>query len=41
LGNLTCLDLDPLHMQFHLALGRLRQRPALLQSFFEADGLSL
>src|SRR5271165_556491 len=32
--NLVCLDLEDLHQQFHLALGRLRQKPHLVQSFF-------
>jgi transposase len=39
LGNLTCLDLEQLHMELHLALGRVRQRPALIQSFFDHAGL--
>ncbi len=29
LRNLTCLDLDQLYLEFHLALGRLRQKPRL------------
>jgi len=41
LRNLTCLDLEQLHMELHLALGRMRQRPEILQSFFEAAGLYL
>ena len=39
--NLVCLDLEELHQQFHLALGRLRQKPHLLQSFFAQAGLKL
>jgi transposase len=39
LRNLTCLDLDQLHMELHLALDRVRQRPTLVESFFEAAGL--
>jgi transposase len=41
LHNLTCLDLEQLHMELHLALGRTRQRTELVQSFFEAAGLKL
>jgi transposase len=40
LRNLTCLDLDQLHLEFHLALGRLRQKPRLAPSFFQGAGLS-
>ena len=36
LGNVTCLDLEQLHMELHLALGRVRQSPGLVHSFFEA-----
>lgn len=39
--NLACLDLEQLHMEFHLALGRTRQRPRLIQSFFAGAGLAL
>jgi transposase len=39
--NLVCLDLEELHQQFHLALGRLRQKPHLIQSFFAQAGLKL
>jgi len=39
--NLVCLDLEQLHEQFHLALGRLRQKPYLIQSFFAQAGLAL
>src|SRR5882724_1197468 len=41
MSNLTCLDLEQLHMELHLALGRTRQRSELIHSFFEAAGLSL
>jgi transposase len=37
--NLVCRDLEELHEEFHIALGRLRQRPRLLQSFFAQAGL--
>lgn len=39
--NLVSLDLEQLHEQFHLALGRLRQKPHLIQSFFAQAGLSI
>ena len=39
--NLTCLDLEQLHMELHLALGRVRQKPALIGSFFEGAGLGM
>jgi transposase len=39
--NLACLDLEQLHMEFHLALGRTRQRPSLVLSFFAGAGLAL
>jgi transposase len=37
--NLVCLDLEELHQEFHLAVGRLRQKPNLVQSFFAQAGL--
>ena len=40
LRNLTCLDLEQLHMELHLALGRVRQRVALVQSFLKVQGSS-
>lgn len=40
-GNLPCLDLEDLHMELHLAIGRLRQKPCLVQSFFERAGLAI
>jgi transposase len=36
LSNLTCLDLEELHQELHLALGRVRQTPGMVHSFFEA-----
>jgi transposase len=39
--NLVCRDLEELHEQFHLAIGRLRQKPRLVQAFFAQAGLSL
>ena len=41
LRNLTCLDLEQLHMELHLALGRVRRRLALVRSCFEGAGLEL
>jgi transposase len=41
LRNVTCLDLEELHEQLHLAVERLRQKPKLIQSFFAAAGLHL
>jgi transposase len=39
--NLVCLDLEELHLEFHLAVNRLRQKPHLARSFFKAAGLPL
>jgi len=39
--NLSCMDLEELHLEFHLAIGRLRQKPHLIQSFFAAAGLPI
>ena len=39
--NLVCRDLEELHEQFHLAVGRLRQKPHLVRSFFAQAGLAL
>lgn len=39
--NLACLDLEELHVEFHLALGRLRQKPRLIPSFFAGAKLKL
>jgi transposase len=41
LRNLACLVLEELHMELHLALGRVRQRRALVWSFFEGAELEL
>jgi transposase len=41
LRNLSCLDLEQLHLEFHLALGRLRQKPRLMRSFFEGAELAV
>jgi putative transposase len=37
--NLVSLDLEALHLELHLAIGRLRQKPHLIRSFFVGDGL--
>ncbi len=39
--NVVCRDLEELHEQFHLAVGRLRQKPQLVRSFFAQAGLML
>jgi transposase len=39
LGNVVCLDVEELHMQFHLALERTRQLPNVTRSFFAGAGL--
>lgn len=39
--NLSCMDMEELHLEFHLAIGRLRQKPNLIQSFFAAAGLPI
>jgi transposase len=41
MGNLSCMDMEELHLEFHLAIGRLRQKPHLIQSFFAAAGLPI
>jgi len=41
LRNLACLDLEQLHEEFHLALGRIRQRKHLYKSFFEGAKLNI
>ncbi len=41
LRNVTCLDLEELHLELHLAIGRLRQKPPLIPLFFQAAGLEL
>src|SRR3954451_8629025 len=37
--NLVCLDLEELHLELHLAVGRLRKKPRLIRSFFVGAGL--
>jgi transposase len=37
--NLVCRDLDELHQELDLAVGRLRQKPHLVRSFFAQAGL--
>jgi transposase len=39
--NLSCMDLEELHLELHLAIGRLRQKPHLIRSFFAHAGLRL
>lgn len=39
--NLACMDLEELHLELHLAIGRIRQKPRLVPSFFEGAGLTL
>jgi transposase len=41
LGNVSCLDLDELHQELHLALGRLREKTSLVPSFFEGAELAV
>jgi len=41
LRNKACMDLEELHLEFHLAVGRVRQRSALIASFFEGAELPL
>jgi transposase len=39
--NLVCLDLEELHLELHLALGRVRQKRQVVPSFFAGAGLEL
>ena len=39
--NMACRDLEELHEEFHLAVGRLRQKPQMVQSFFAQAGLTM
>src|SRR3954469_22624827 len=41
LRNRVCRDLEELHEEFHLAVGRLRNKPHLVRSFFAQAGLVL
>lgn len=38
--NLVCLDLEELHEEVHLAVGRVRRKPRLPPSFFAGAGLT-
>jgi transposase len=40
MANRTCLDLERLHEELHLALGRVREKRRLIPSFFEGAGLA-
>jgi transposase len=37
--NVVCLDLEDIHQEFHMAVGRLRHKSHLFDSFFRAAGL--
>jgi transposase len=39
--NLVCRDLEELHQELYLAVGRLRRKPRLIRSFFAQAGLKL
>lgn len=39
--NVVCLDLEELHMELHLAIGRLRRKPHVIRYFFAHAGLQL
>jgi transposase len=39
--NVVCLDLEELHQEFFLAVGRLRQKPQLVQACFTQAGLKI
>jgi transposase len=39
--NMVCRDLEELHQEFHLAVGRVRQKPHLVRSFFAQAGLKI
>ena len=41
LRNVSCMDLEELHLELDLAIGRLRQKPELIHGFFQAAGLPL
>ena len=34
LRNRTCMDLEELHLEFHVAVGKIRTKPRLIYSFF-------
>jgi hypothetical protein len=37
----VCRDLEELHQEFHLAIGRIRQKPHLIRAFFAQAGLKV
>lgn len=39
LANVTCLDLEEIHQEFHLAVGRIRRKAHLFPAFFAGAGL--
>ena len=39
--NMVCRDLEELHQEFHLAVGRLRQKPHLVRASFAQAGLKI
>jgi len=39
--NLSCMDLEELHLELHLAIGRLRQKHKLIHGFFAHAGLRI
>lgn len=39
--DLACLDLEELHTEFHLGVGRVRRKPELVQAFFTSAGSEL
>ena len=41
MANRVCRDLEQLHQVFDIAVGRLRQKPRLVQSFFAQAGLKI
>jgi transposase len=41
MANLVCRDLEELHQELILAIGRLRQRPQLIRAFFAQAGLKI
>ena len=40
LRNRTCMDLEELHMEFHISVGHIRPKPRLIHSFFQGPGLA-
>lgn len=39
--NVVCRDLEELHQEFHLAIGRLRHKPHLIKAFYAQAGLTV